>query len=109
MNLSFLDSSTAFSNLFCHGLEQLADERLMQPSQEFSIAFHPPFASRSHNVMIIKQAERFPKPLVPVQVRAGAPLRERELRNGASVFGIFEWASFGSAGTLPGLSEAPKS
>jgi hypothetical protein len=58
--------------------------------------------------LVPRKGSMFPKPLVPVQVRAGAPLREREPRNSASVFGIFEWASFGKAGTLPGLSKALK-
>jgi hypothetical protein len=35
---------------------------------------HPPFDPKSYNSMIINGAQRFPKPLVPVQLRAGAPL-----------------------------------
>jgi len=36
---------------------------------------HPPFHPKLHKYMMINQRRRFPKPLVPVQVRAGAPLR----------------------------------
>jgi hypothetical protein len=42
--------------------------------------FHPPFHPKSHNYLIIKKKQWFPKPLIPVQVRAGAPPQLRGVR-----------------------------
>jgi hypothetical protein len=36
---------------------------------------HPPFHPKSHKYRMINERHRFPKALVPVQVRAGAPLQ----------------------------------
>jgi hypothetical protein len=52
------------------------------------VQFHPPSIPKSHKSMIINARPRFPKPLVPVQVRAGAPNRGHLKR--CQIFGVDE-------------------
>jgi hypothetical protein len=42
------------------------------------VQIHPPFHPKTRKVVMTNERQRFPKPLVPVKVRAGAPLLEAQ-------------------------------